>query len=118
MENRSLKEAVSSVVSEKPEAEVVEHLLIESFRIGLAYLRTLGRYVPMESSDFSAEDIVVDCLAELFRLEEGEGFSELRSYFESVGWQEKDEPGLFIALRDLVCSKLDECLDREDLPLF
>lgn len=60
----------------------------------------------------SMEDLALDCIADLFQRDDAGRFSQLDVYFNSIRWQDLDEDDLYIALRRLIFSKVNEGLFR------
>ncbi len=111
---QQISEVISSVVSERPERTAVTNLIHESHRFALAYLWQKARQQHLLSDMFrlSMEDLALDCIADLFQRDDAGRFAQLVGYFGSIEWQKMDEEDLYIALRRLVFSKVNEGLFR------
>jgi hypothetical protein len=110
----SLRPLFEQLLSDDPPSQAVNAFLRHCQRIAVAYLRRrsrLGR-LRLELFDLTEEDLALDCLAELFRRDEGGAYVQLRSYAESVGWAWLDDVEAEIAVRRIVFSAVNEGLFR------
>lgn len=109
-----LKDTVGAILRGQPSRKAIQTFVQESHRYSLAYLRKKARQGSLEAHHFglSLEDLALDFLADLFERDEEGHFVQIKTYFEGIGWQNKDEAGLHIALRRLVFSKVNDGLFR------
>lgn len=114
MEELSVKDALESLLSERPSRAAVAVVVAKTHRMATAYLLRKMRYGRLRLVQFglSVEDLAWDCIADLFQSDESGRFIHIASYFRRIPWQLSDEAGYLTALHRLVCSKLKESLFR------
>lgn len=110
----STRDALESLLSERPRQAAVNHLVGISTRMATAYLYLKARLGTLRPEHFglSFEDLALDSCAELFQRDELGRYVELRTYFESIDPAAADDADLEIALRRIVFSKVGEGLFR------
>lgn len=112
MKAKGIKGSIASVISPQPDRLAVRALVDQSYRFAFAYLRQKvrrGRLRP-ELFGLSLEDLALDCFADLFERNEEGHFEQIATYFESVQWQKLQDEELYMALRRLVFSKVNDGL--------
>lgn len=108
------REALAATLCERPTQTGVNYLIHISTRMALAYLYQKARLGSLRPEHFglSYEDMALDTMAELFQRDDAGRFVELRSYFNTVEWEDANEAEVEIALRRIVFSKVSEGLFR------
>lgn len=112
MKGVGIKKNIASVVSSQPDRLAVRALVDQSYRFAFAYLRQKvrrGRLRP-ELFGLSLEDLALDCFADLFQRNEEGHFEQIATYFESIQWRKLQDEELYMALRRLVFSKVNDGL--------
>lgn len=110
----SLCDALRSLLSDRPHPASVRHVIDVSIRMALAYLHQKKRLGSLRPEHFglSIKDLAIDSTADIFRRNDAGHYVELRTYFQSIDWEELDETDLTIAFRRIVFSKVSESLFR------
>lgn len=114
LSTQRLRQTVADLVSDRPSRRATDAFVDHGRRIATAYLRRRiqsGR-LRLDQFDLTAEDLALDCLADLFRRDDAGRFVRICAYAESVGWEALDDAGLEIAMRRLVFSATNEGLFR------
>ena len=112
MKGLGIKEQIASVVSSHPDRLAVRALVDQSYRFAFAYLRQKARRGRVRADLFglSLEDLALDCFADLFQRSDDGRFEQIATYFESLGWEKLRDEELYMALRRLVFSKVNDGL--------
>ena len=112
MKGAGIKRNVASVVSSQPDRLAVRALVDQSYRFAFAYLRQKVRRGRLRPDLFglSLEDLALDCFADLFQRDEEGRFEQVATYFESLQWQRLQDEEVYMALRRLVFSKVNDGL--------
>jgi len=108
----TIKAAITSALSSRPEAPLFQALDDEVHRIARAYLlQKTGRGSLHPALDLSPAELAVDCCAGLLQ-HNGAAAFPFEAYFGALGWTELDETDLFIAFRRMVVSHVNDALFR------
>ena len=109
-----IKNIISSTLSDQPSRAAVNELVDECYRLALAYLQKKARsgYLLPHLFGLTLEDLALDCFADLFQRDENGSFKLLRQYFRTVEWEEMNDNDVYIVLRRLIFSKVNEGLFR------
>ncbi|MEZ4700698.1 MAG: hypothetical protein R2834_10245 [Rhodothermales bacterium] len=109
-----IKRILAATLCDRPERASVNKLVDECYRLALAYLQKKARsgYLLPHLFGLTLEDLALDCFADLFQRDERGRFNLLDQYFASVKWQKMGEQDLYIVLRRLIFSKVNEGLFR------
>ncbi len=109
-----IKRILTATLCDRPERAAVNKLVDECYRLALAYLQKKARsgYLLPQLFGLTLEDLALDCFADLFQRDARGRFNLLDQYFASVKWQEMDDQDLYIVLRRLIFSKVNEGLFR------
>ena len=109
-----IKNIIASTLSEKPDRHAVNELVDECYRLALAYLQKKARsgYLLPHLFGLTLEDLALDCFADLFQRDENGKFNLLHQYFNSVEWKDENDHDVYIVLRRLIFSKVNEGLFR------
>lgn len=109
-----IKNIISSTLCDQPDRAAVNELVDECYRLALAYLQKKARsgYLLPHLFGLSLEDLALDCFADLFQRDDEGQFNLLHSYFRSVEWESLNDPDVYIVLRRLIFSKVNEGLFR------
>ena len=109
-----IKNIIASTLSEKPDRHAVNELVDECYRLALAYLQKKARsgYLLPHLFGLTLEDLALDCFADLFQRDEEGNFNLLHQYFNSVEWKDENDHDVYIVLRRLIFSKVNEGLFR------
>ena len=101
-------------MSDQPTRAATNELVDECYRLALAYLQKKARsgYLLPHLFGLTLEDLALDCFADLFQRDEKGGFKLLQQYFNSVEWQGTSDKEVYIVLRRLIFSKVNEGLFR------
>ena len=112
MKGAGIKKHIASVVSTQPDRLAVRALVDQSYRFAFAYLRQKVRRGRLRPDLFGLplEDLALDCFADLFERSEDGRFEQIATYFESIQWQDLRDEELYMALRRLVFSKVNDGL--------
>lgn len=100
--------------STHPDRAAVNELVQRCFHFAHAYLKHRLRGGSLQDGAFglSAEDLAMDCIAELFQRNEAGRFVVLEKYFAGIPWRKMSAVDLHITLRRLCFSKVHENLFR------
>lgn len=112
--DRQLKEHLRSVVSDHPERKSIQHVVRTCQVLSRSYLRAKARSgaIPADLFGLSLDDLALDCFADLLARGGQMRFTELRGYFRDIDWETVDEAELFMSLRRLVFSKVNNSIYR------
>ena len=106
--------AIQSIICQNEDQAGLRWFVYECQRLALVHLRRKVRTGSLQLRQFGLpiEDLALDCIADLFGYRSGRRCEPLRTYFESIGWQELGEQELTNALQRLVFSKVNDGLFR------
>lgn len=109
-----LHDVLRDVLSAEPSEAATNRLFKRCHRLSVAYLRRRARAGRLNSAVFglTLEDLALDCIADLFKREDGTSFERLDQYFGGLDWCSFDEAALEMSLRRLVFSVINEGLFR------
>ena len=109
-----IKNIIASTLSDQPDRAAVNELVDECYRLALAYLQKKARsgYLLPHLFGLTLEDLALDCFADLFQRDEDGSFNLLKQYFRTVDWQKMNDHDVYIVLRRLIFSKVNEGLFR------
>ena len=109
-----IKKIISSTLSDQPDRAAVNELVDECYRLALAYLQKKARsgYLLPHLFGLTLEDLALDCFADLFQRNEDGSFKLLKQYFRTIEWEEMNDQDVYIVLRRLIFSKVNEGLFR------
>ncbi len=112
LSSEELRQAIASLISDRPTRTHTGRFVDLCYRIALAYLRQKqrsGRLNP-DLLGLPPEDLAMDGIADLFERDDAGRFPRLAAYFEHIGHEEVDDQTLFEATRRLVFSKVNDTL--------
>lgn len=100
--------------SSHPDRAAVNDLVQRCYHFAHAYLKHRLRSGSLQDGSFGlqADDLAMDCIAELFQRDAAGRFVVLEKYFASMPWRRMSPVDLHIALRRLCFSKVHENLFR------
>ena len=109
-----IKETIVSTISKEPQRPAVNNLVDECYRLALAYLQKKARsgYLLPNLFGLSLEDLALDCFADLFQRGEHGQFELLQQYFKGMDLDAMTENEVYVVLRRLIFSKVNEGLFR------
>ncbi|MEZ4699309.1 MAG: hypothetical protein R2834_03180 [Rhodothermales bacterium] len=115
MYNLPLNATLEAILqSSHPDRAAVNELVQRCYHFAHAYLKHRLRSGSLQDGAFGlqAEDLAMDCIAELFQRDDAGRFVVLEKYFASMPWRRMSAMDLHITLRRLCFSKVHENLFR------
>jgi len=109
-----IKQLISSVITEKPPSRSINEFIFLCRKIALVQIRRKLSSGRLHSEFFksSPDDLAIDCIADLFQQDDSGTFIQIKTYFESLSFENISEKDLLTHLRRLVFARVNQSIFR------
>ena len=109
-----IKQLISSLITEKPPSRSINEFVFLCRKIALVQIRRKLSSGRLHSEFFksSPDDLAIDCIADLFQQDDSGTFIQIKTYFESLSFENISEKDLLTHLRRLVFARVNQSIFR------